>query len=1206
MRRWSGGLADYAKEGIADSYLFGQAIDYRTDPNSLTLLPASLKESGSVVTDFVKWMDTVSSDLSVYAFGDTGNLYKRTSAGSWSNLHTFANSHGNGLAYFAGDDYLYAANDDTLGRYGPLSGSPTFTNDFLKAQGGVPTNTASLLLASASSMYATAADSSSLSVTGNLTLEAYFKATTLPTIGNSMTLMGKWDESGATRSYKLDILAISGYFGDGSDEDLMVSVNTIQAPIDSACSGTSGSTSLTATNAVFRAGKPCLIHQTQGTGAGTWERNVIQGYTAGTITLQNPLNATYGTGAQVIQLKQYGNVTVNSGITWTAKAWNGTTGGILVFLASGTVTGTERMTAYGCGFRGGAGATSQNTVGYCGEGTAGASTQTTTHNGNGGGGGTYSPNDRGRGGSGGGHATAGHGGGNDAYGNPGIIVGSADLTSLNLGGGGGGGGCGASGHSGINGGNGGGIIFIIGTTVTIAGSIVADGVKASDTADGLIGGGGGGAGGSVLIKCQTATLGTGLITSLAGQRTINSGDNNDSGGDGSVGRIHIDYYTSYTGTTNPTLDYAQDNTLVTTSSYQSRLGISNDGTAYEYLTQVIPTLSTGVWNRLSASWTASTSTVRFLLNGVYYGSSVGTKTAIHDNTSLFYLGANKTSVAANFFNGKLNDVRVWANAQTDGQIYANNNLQLTGNEGGLKAYWTLNSVYTDKSGNTNTLTPVNSPTFDTSDVPYPAPTTRLDIDQSYTTTGQTYAVGTTISEASTDMLSFTPLYDPQKSVDLNIAAKGTGNWTVTVHDQQNKVVASVTVANVTLATSGYYEFIFSSPWRIVINKTYHIHVTSTVADGTLVSSTTNDLSKGDFHTYFGFLVNDTSYHPIARFLNKIVIGNERYLATWDGAFYNPNLIAFPPQTHVRCYGFWREYIAFGTWQEAASGTPNIYDWPIGKIYFWDGISLTFNFFVDVAEGQVNALQGIDTNLYISAGWTGQITSYQGGYVYASNNTMTAKVKKIPFLERESYLEIMPQALCMWRSLLHIGVAGNSNSTTLHKGVYSWGTLNPLYPETLSYDYPISTDNQGSTVRIGCVYPSGQTLLIAWKDGAAYGVDQVNFLNNPPASYGTLEGLVQDLGSLWDFQAPLKAEATFLPLRTGESVNVKYQIDRQGWNLVNASPDVTVGSMNTEGDIPNGRGREFQLGLTIYQTGGTSPTILSLDGLINNLNSEKQF
>src|SRR5581483_11527340 len=124
--------------------------------------------------------------------------------------------------------------------------------------------------------------------------------------------------------------------------------------------------------------------------------------------------------------------------------------------------------------------------------------------------------------------------------------------------------------------------------------------------------------------------------------------------------------------------------------------------------------------------------------------------------------------------------------------------------------------------------------------------------------------------------------------------------------------------------------------------------------------------------------------------------NERYLATWDGAFYSGNLIAFPPQTHVRCFGYWREYLAIGVWQEAISGTPNIYDWPVGRVYFWDGISLTFNFWIDIPEGQPNALYGIDTDLYIFAGYKGYLTKYQGGYIYASGNSNTSKVKRFPF------------------------------------------------------------------------------------------------------------------------------------------------------------------------------------------------------------------
>jgi hypothetical protein len=272
------------------NYWYSENINMRTDPYALTLNPATVKESGSTVIDFVKWADITPAALTIYAIGDTGNIYSRSSAGSWSLLHQAASSHGNGLQYFYGDDYLYYPGDSTIGRYGPLASSPAFSDDFLTAQGGVPQNTYSLSLVAASSQYATAADSATLSITSDLTLEAYFYLNSLPAVGNSMELIAKWDESGVLRSYLMDIYAISGFFGDGSDGSLTISVDTTEAPIDSACTGTERNYSLTATNVSFALGQVILIHQTQGTNAGQNERNVIYRVYS---RHNYPANATY-------------------------------------------------------------------------------------------------------------------------------------------------------------------------------------------------------------------------------------------------------------------------------------------------------------------------------------------------------------------------------------------------------------------------------------------------------------------------------------------------------------------------------------------------------------------------------------------------------------------------------------------------------------------------------------------------------------------------------------------------------------------------------------------------------------------------------------------------------------------------------------------------------------------------------------------------
>lgn len=1184
------------------NYWYSENLDVRTDPYAPTLGFATVKESGGIVTDFVKWADITPAALTVYSYGDTGNIYSRTSAGTWASLHQAPGSHGNGLQYFYGDDYLYYPTDTTLGRYGPLSGTPAFSDDFLVAQGGIPQNTYSLLLASASSQYATAADSATLSITSDLTLEAYFYLNSLPTVGNSMVLLGKWDESGTLRSYVMDIYGISGVFGDGSDGSLTISSNTTEAPIDSAATGTAGLYTLSATNASFVVGQQIFIHQTQGTNAGQGERNVISGYTAGTITLQTPLLGTYTTGAQVRTLPQYTNVTINSGKIYTAKAWNGTVGGILAFLANGTVTITGSITASSKGFRGGS-TGSANGYAQQGEGTLGTGALTYTANGNGGGGGFIEgPNQVwGSGGGGGNGDTGATGIGNNmgVSGIGGTMSGSADLTSMTFGGGGGGG---NSSGSVATGGIGGGIVLIIATTLIVSGSITSTGQ------DGTIGAfqsgvSGGGAGGSILLKAQTATLGTALITAAGGAGpTSNYGS---IGGAGSVGRITLDYLTSYTGTTSPTLNPIQDDSLVTSISYQARLGISNNGTSFEYLTKNLPTLSIGQWNRLSIPWVASTSTATFYLNAAALGTTTGTKTAIHDNTSLLYVGAKKgASVVGSFLDGYIDDVRVWNMAQTASNIFLRNNIQLTGNEGGLAAYYKLNNAATDSTANANNLTLVNAPTYNIL-VPFVDPTTRLDIDQSFTTTGQDYDLLTAISELSVDSLVFTPTKDPQKSVDLNVGAKGTGNWTVTIHDTTNRVIATQTITNANMKAAGYQEFVWTTPWRIVIGKTYHMHVTSTVADGTVVSSVDDDFSTGDFHTYFQILVTDALFHPAARWLNFLVFGNERYLAKWDGAFYTPNLIAFPQGTHVRCFGTWGIYLSIGTWQEPSSGTPNVYDFATGKIYFWDGISLTFNFSIDVPEGQVNSIFGMDADLFYFAGWKGDLMNYKGSWANQSGSFNGTKIKRIPYLATKDYMEVYPQAMANYQGLLYMGLAANTNSTSLKQGVYSWGALYPGYPQSLVLDHLISTGNKGNTVRIGVVYPVGQKLLVSWADGIARGVDIIDPTSGTYHTSGLIQTNLFDGGDVWRQNLLLKVRADHSTLATGEGVQVGYSLERETTFETSNSITDTLKKYTTN-TLSNGRANEFNLQALLSGNGTSTPTLYSLAAQVDELTSELAF
>jgi hypothetical protein len=360
-------------------------------------------------------------------------------------------------------------------------------------------------------------------------------------------------------------------FGDGSNGPRTYSASTTDAPIDSPATGLFGTTALAATNPLFVAGQEILIHQSQGNGAGAWEINEIQSYSAGTITTLNQLTNDYFTGAQVIVLRQYTNLTINPGVTVTAKAWNGSTGGIFAFLANGTVVVSGTISANGTGFRGGyPGAVNDGKVsGGTGEseqqpladnrtGSDATNVSPVGMGGGGGGGNTGGSGGSHGGGGGGGHATVGlPGDGSGVAG--GGIGGAADLTAMVFGGGGGGGGAspGNPGYAGGSGGGSGGIILVVGGSVNVSGSVVANGANGNSYSVGdNSGGGGGGAGGSILLRVQTAILGSSLVTATAGSGgaggTQGGGPDTRRGGAGSVGRIRVEYCTSLSGSTNPT------------------------------------------------------------------------------------------------------------------------------------------------------------------------------------------------------------------------------------------------------------------------------------------------------------------------------------------------------------------------------------------------------------------------------------------------------------------------------------------------------------------------------------------------------------------------------------------------------------------------------------------------------------------------------
>src|SRR5579859_4654890 len=274
--------------------------------------------------------------------------------------------------------------------------------------------------------------------------------------------------------------------------------------------------------------------------AGIWEIATVSLVGGASLILAGPLSTLYAsvgstTRAQVCTVPQYGDVKLDSEVY--SSAWDGQSGGVVAFFASGTVLATNAnlqiVNADGAGFGGGApsglgpscnvtaSVTSSSGGGGKGGNLAGGSGWGSGALRNGGGGGDGC----GSGGGGGGNAGAGgQGGPQESANTTGAGQGGEQVQStyprLLMGGGGGGGQWfNGNGPGSIQGGNGGGVVFVRARRWRGTGYVSANGgLGGSDGFHlGCSGGspcngsGGGGAGGTMVLIVDTAAAFSGTL-----------------------------------------------------------------------------------------------------------------------------------------------------------------------------------------------------------------------------------------------------------------------------------------------------------------------------------------------------------------------------------------------------------------------------------------------------------------------------------------------------------------------------------------------------------------------------------------------------------------------------------------------------------------------------------------------------------------------
>lgn len=250
--------------------------------------------------------------------------------------------------------------------------------------------------------------------------------------------------------------------------------------------------------------------------------------------------------------------------------------------------------------------------------------------------------------------------------------------------------------------------------------------------------------------------------------------------------------------------------------------------------------STGTWYHIAYVYTASTGTVEFFVNGSSQGTATNASaTSIFNGTADFNIGAFNNGTSE-YFDGKIDEVRVWNTARTATQISDNKSTELTGTESGLAAYYPLETLpvsalsLTDKTSNGNNLTNVGTTEW-AADFPFAASSKAVKMVRSSTQY---------LSAADSSSLSITGNMTVEAWVKLDSLPSGASS-TQTIVAKYNgssdrsyifgiwRNASSTLGMTAALSPNGSSVYVLDKSYSFSTGTWYHIAYVYTAATGTV-------------------------------------------------------------------------------------------------------------------------------------------------------------------------------------------------------------------------------------------------------------------------------------------------------------------------------------------------------------------------------------
>lgn len=492
----------------------------------------------------------------------------------------------------------------------------------------------------------------------------------------------------------------------------------------------------------------------------------------------------------------------------------------------------------------------------------------------------------------------------------------------------------------------------------------------------------------------------------------------------------------------------------------------------------------------------------------------------------------------------------------------------------------------------------------------------------------TYAPPTTISEAATDLCPFAPDLEPFYSIAIYVNTIGTGNATLTLHNGFNQALAAITIPHASLVV-GYNEFVFPSPGirsftgaiQSGLSAAYHWHVTSSVTTDTMRIGvlTASNLATADMILFnYRMVKTNNGFHPAMIFTGnsfQLLIGNGQYLSAYNFSNdANPSNYVWQRQKFPLDAGYEvtslsqnNQYAVIAAEKRSTNTSRNYQE---GALYFWDGQNPTYNFKIQIPMGAPYSVYTFNNITYFTC--AGALYAWGGGQ-------QIIKIRPIAY-QNTDYLGavdstyVNPNMMAPRNNLLLIGYPSVTTNVNLKYGIYSWGSVELVYPNSFGYSYRLSHGtynwSASNNLQIGMIKNFVDTLYVASRKTVSgtttYYLDVVNN-NSTPAPVSSFDSLIWDGGVRYKQKKLNRIKVSFLPWPANATLTVYYALERGTLVTTDigtgASYSPATGDTSIIIDI-NKRFYEGQWGFTNTNSSpATTPTVTGLVAEIDPLQSE---